>query len=139
MKKSSASSSKTSQGVQPKRFKKLPELVSLYLQPNQGLVTTLLYAVDREETAFTDEKDYSGNNEACMNTFATPFFSCRLSFLLIDGEDEKPPLPPRLASTSTPPASETPTDRYKVSVRNYFFSLFDKLKGLSTALYSNCQ
>ncbi|CAF94205.1 unnamed protein product, partial [Tetraodon nigroviridis] len=76
----------TSQGVQPKRFKKLPELVSLYLQPNQGLVTTLLYAVDREETAFTDERDYS------------------------DGEDEKPPLPPRLASTSTPPASEAPTD-----------------------------
>ena len=59
--------SKTSQGVQPKRFKKLPELVSLYLQPNQGLVTTLLYAVEREETTFTDERDYSGNNEACIN------------------------------------------------------------------------
>ncbi|XP_056906336.1 phosphatidylinositol 3,4,5-trisphosphate 5-phosphatase 2A isoform X3 [Takifugu flavidus] len=76
----------TSQGVQPKRFKKLPELVSLYLQPNQGLVTTLLYAVDREEAAVTDERDYS------------------------DGEDEKPPLPPRSVSTSTPPASESPTD-----------------------------
>ncbi|XP_005803458.1 phosphatidylinositol 3,4,5-trisphosphate 5-phosphatase 2 [Xiphophorus maculatus] len=76
----------TSQGVQPKRFKTLPELVSLYLQPNQGLVTTLLYAVDREETAVTDDRDYS------------------------DGEDEKPPLPPRSASTSTPPGPETPTE-----------------------------
>uniref|UniRef100_A0A7N6B7Z7 phosphatidylinositol-3,4,5-trisphosphate 5-phosphatase n=1 Tax=Anabas testudineus TaxID=64144 RepID=A0A7N6B7Z7_ANATE len=75
----------TSQGVQPKRFKTLPELVSLYLQPSQGLVTTLLYAVDREETA-TDDRDYS------------------------DGEDDKPPLPPRSASTSTPPGPETPTD-----------------------------
>uniref|UniRef100_A0AAQ5ZQW5 phosphatidylinositol-3,4,5-trisphosphate 5-phosphatase n=1 Tax=Amphiprion ocellaris TaxID=80972 RepID=A0AAQ5ZQW5_AMPOC len=69
----------TSQGVQPKRFKTLPELVSLYLQPSQGLVTTLLYPVDREETAVSDDRDYS------------------------DGEDEKPPLPPRSASTSTPP------------------------------------
>uniref|UniRef100_A0A672M7P0 phosphatidylinositol-3,4,5-trisphosphate 5-phosphatase n=1 Tax=Sinocyclocheilus grahami TaxID=75366 RepID=A0A672M7P0_SINGR len=32
----------TSQGVQPKRFKTLPELIQLYLQPSQGLVTTLL-------------------------------------------------------------------------------------------------
>lgn len=76
----------TSQGVQPKRFKTLPELVSLYLQPSQGLVTTLLYPVDREETVFTDDRDYS------------------------DGEDEKPPLPPRSASTSTPPGPDTPTE-----------------------------
>ncbi|KAM8853734.1 phosphatidylinositol 3,4,5-trisphosphate 5-phosphatase 2A [Synchiropus picturatus] len=76
----------TSQGVQPKRFKTLPELVSLYLQPSQGLVTTLLYPVDREETAISDDRDYS------------------------DGEDEKPPLPPRSASTSTPPGPETPTE-----------------------------
>ncbi|XP_061638833.1 phosphatidylinositol 3,4,5-trisphosphate 5-phosphatase 2A isoform X1 [Phyllopteryx taeniolatus] len=76
----------TSQGVQPKRLKTLPELVSLYLQPSQGLVTTLLYAVDREETAIPDDRDYS------------------------DGEDEKPPLPPRSASTSTPPGSDTSTD-----------------------------
>ncbi|XP_029026997.1 phosphatidylinositol 3,4,5-trisphosphate 5-phosphatase 2A isoform X2 [Betta splendens] len=75
----------TSQGVQPKRFKTLNELVSLYLQPSQGLVTTLLYAVDREETV-SDDRDYS------------------------DGEDEKPPLPPRSASTSTPPGPDTPTD-----------------------------
>ncbi|KAJ7995318.1 hypothetical protein DPEC_G00243310 [Dallia pectoralis] len=68
----------TSQGVQPKRFKTLPELVLLYLQPNQGLVSTLLYPVDREESV-PDERDYS------------------------DGEDEKPPLPPRFGSTSTPP------------------------------------
>uniref|UniRef100_A0A673B7A4 phosphatidylinositol-3,4,5-trisphosphate 5-phosphatase n=1 Tax=Sphaeramia orbicularis TaxID=375764 RepID=A0A673B7A4_9TELE len=80
----------TSQGVQPKRFKTLPELVSLYLQPSQGLVTTLLYPVDREETAVSDDRDYS------------------------DGEDEKPPLPPRSASTSTPPGPDTPTERYKV-------------------------
>uniref|UniRef100_A0A8D0CXX4 phosphatidylinositol-3,4,5-trisphosphate 5-phosphatase n=1 Tax=Sander lucioperca TaxID=283035 RepID=A0A8D0CXX4_SANLU len=76
----------TSQGVQPKRFKTLPELVLLYLQPSQGLVTTLLYAVDREEMAVSDDRDYS------------------------DGEDEKPPLPPRSASTSTPPGADTPTD-----------------------------
>ncbi|KAG7226037.1 hypothetical protein INR49_018647 [Caranx melampygus] len=77
---------RTSQGVQPKRFKTLPELVSLYLQPSQGLVTTLLYPVEREETAVSDDRDYS------------------------DGEDEKPPLPPRSASTSTPPGPDTPTD-----------------------------
>uniref|UniRef100_A0A3Q4MB64 phosphatidylinositol-3,4,5-trisphosphate 5-phosphatase n=1 Tax=Neolamprologus brichardi TaxID=32507 RepID=A0A3Q4MB64_NEOBR len=77
----------TSQGVQPKRFKTLPELVSLYLQPSQGLVTTLLYPVEREETAVSDDRDYS------------------------DGEDEKPPLPPRSSSTSTPPGPDTPTDR----------------------------
>lgn len=60
----------TSQGVQPKRFKRLPELVSLYLQPSQGLVTTLLYAVDREETALTDDRDYSGICKAQTNIFA---------------------------------------------------------------------
>ncbi|CAL1570264.1 unnamed protein product [Knipowitschia caucasica] len=76
----------TSQGVQPKRFKTLPDLVALYLQPSQGLVTTLLYAVDREETAASDDRDYS------------------------DGEDEKPPLPPRSASTSTPPGTDSPTE-----------------------------
>uniref|UniRef100_A0A8K9WZT0 phosphatidylinositol-3,4,5-trisphosphate 5-phosphatase n=1 Tax=Oncorhynchus mykiss TaxID=8022 RepID=A0A8K9WZT0_ONCMY len=68
----------TSQGVQPKRFKSLPELVLLYLQPSQGLVSTLLYPVDREES-IPEDRDYS------------------------DGEDEKPPLPPRSASTSTTP------------------------------------
>ncbi|XP_070982498.1 phosphatidylinositol 3,4,5-trisphosphate 5-phosphatase 2A-like isoform X2 [Oncorhynchus clarkii lewisi] len=78
----------TSQGVQPKRFKSLPELVLLYLQPSQGLVSTLLYPVDREES-IPEDRDYS------------------------DGEDEKPPLPPRSASTSTTPtgsAPETPID-----------------------------
>ncbi|XP_061684476.1 phosphatidylinositol 3,4,5-trisphosphate 5-phosphatase 2A isoform X2 [Syngnathoides biaculeatus] len=76
----------TSQGVQPKRFKTLPDLVSSYLQPSQGLVTTLLYAVDREESAIPDDRDYS------------------------DGEDEKPPLPPRSASTSNPPGSDASTE-----------------------------
>uniref|UniRef100_A0A8L0DU98 phosphatidylinositol-3,4,5-trisphosphate 5-phosphatase n=1 Tax=Oncorhynchus mykiss TaxID=8022 RepID=A0A8L0DU98_ONCMY len=68
----------TSQGVQPKRFKSLPELVLLYLQPSQGLVSTLLYPVDREES-IPEDRDYS------------------------DGEDEKPPpLPPHgLCSTDT--------------------------------------
>ncbi|KAJ8256748.1 hypothetical protein COCON_G00189000 [Conger conger] len=69
----------TSQGVQPKRFKTLPELIQLYLQPSQGLVTTLLYPVEREDSP--DDRDYS------------------------DGEDDKPPLPPRTASTSSPPGS----------------------------------
>ncbi|KAJ3590309.1 hypothetical protein NHX12_008262 [Muraenolepis orangiensis] len=72
----------TSQGVQPKRFKTLPELVLLYLQPSQGLVSTLLYAVEREESPLNDDH----------------------------GEDEKPPLPPRSASTSTSPGPETPTE-----------------------------
>uniref|UniRef100_A0A8C7YMK7 phosphatidylinositol-3,4,5-trisphosphate 5-phosphatase n=1 Tax=Oryzias sinensis TaxID=183150 RepID=A0A8C7YMK7_9TELE len=49
----------TSQGVQPKRFKTLPELVSLYLNPSQGLVTTLLFPVEREEMAVSDDRDYS--------------------------------------------------------------------------------
>ncbi|KAM6946314.1 LOW QUALITY PROTEIN: phosphatidylinositol 3,4,5-trisphosphate 5-phosphatase 2A [Aplochiton taeniatus] len=75
----------TSQGVQPKRFKTLPELVQLYLQPSQGLVSTLLYTVEREE-AVAEDRDYS------------------------DGEDEKPPLPPRLASTHTPPGPDGPAE-----------------------------
>ncbi|XP_062873208.1 phosphatidylinositol 3,4,5-trisphosphate 5-phosphatase 2A [Trichomycterus rosablanca] len=65
----------TSQGVQPKRFKTLTELIQLYLQPSQGLVTTLLFPVEREESA--EERDYS------------------------DGEDDKPPLPPRSGSCSS--------------------------------------
>ncbi|XP_072333576.1 phosphatidylinositol 3,4,5-trisphosphate 5-phosphatase 2A [Scyliorhinus torazame] len=67
----------TSQGVQVRRFKTLTELIKSYLQPNQGLVSTLLYPVEREDKKETaEDKDYS------------------------DGEDEKPPLPPRSASTS---------------------------------------
>lgn len=65
-----SSRSQTSQGVQPKRFKTLPELVSLYLQPSQGLVTTLLYPVEREETAVSDDRDYSGNFRANADTRA---------------------------------------------------------------------
>uniref|UniRef100_A0A8C4GRK1 phosphatidylinositol-3,4,5-trisphosphate 5-phosphatase n=1 Tax=Dicentrarchus labrax TaxID=13489 RepID=A0A8C4GRK1_DICLA len=73
----------TSQGVQPKRFKTLPELVSLYLQPSQGLVTTLLYAVDREETAVSDDRDYSGISRAHITTFACPVIaSCHMLTLL---------------------------------------------------------
>lgn len=48
----------------------------------------------------------------------SPFRHVSSPFLwLLDGEDEKPPLPPRSASTSTPPGPETPTERYKVYVR----------------------
>uniref|UniRef100_A0A4W6F687 phosphatidylinositol-3,4,5-trisphosphate 5-phosphatase n=1 Tax=Lates calcarifer TaxID=8187 RepID=A0A4W6F687_LATCA len=99
----------TSQGVQPKRFKTLPELVSLYLQPSQGLVTTLLYPVDREETAVSDDRDYS------------------------DGEDEKPPLPPRSASTSTPPGPDTPTDsRVELTPTDTKAAVTPAANGLST-------
>uniref|UniRef100_A0A8C5PQA2 phosphatidylinositol-3,4,5-trisphosphate 5-phosphatase n=1 Tax=Leptobrachium leishanense TaxID=445787 RepID=A0A8C5PQA2_9ANUR len=70
----------TSQGVQVRRFKKLGDLIALYLQPNQGMVCTLLYPVEREkEKDYADDRDYS------------------------DGEDEKPPLPPRSASASGSP------------------------------------
>lgn len=118
--------SQTSQGVQPKRFKTLPELVSLYLQPSQGLVTTLLYAVDREETVISDDRDYSGISRARTGTFTSSVIVPILSHVnspalyFIDGEDEKPPLPPRSASASTPPGADTPTDRYKVYFRIKF-------------------
>ncbi|XP_033865227.3 phosphatidylinositol 3,4,5-trisphosphate 5-phosphatase 2A isoform X1 [Acipenser ruthenus] len=72
----------TSQGVQVKRCKTLPELIQLYLQPSQGLVSTLLYPVEREKESL-DDRDYS------------------------DGEDDKPPLPPRTASTSNPASSNS--------------------------------
>ncbi|XP_054829565.1 phosphatidylinositol 3,4,5-trisphosphate 5-phosphatase 2 [Eublepharis macularius] len=69
----------TSQGVQVRRFKTLGDLIALYLQPNQGLVCTLLFPVEREkEKEYVEDRDYS------------------------DGEDEKPPLPPRCASTGIP-------------------------------------
>uniref|UniRef100_A0A8C3FC15 phosphatidylinositol-3,4,5-trisphosphate 5-phosphatase n=1 Tax=Chrysemys picta bellii TaxID=8478 RepID=A0A8C3FC15_CHRPI len=73
----------TSQGVQVRRFKTLNELIALYLQSNQGLVCTLLFAVEREKEN-AEDRDYS------------------------DGEDEKPPLPPRSGSTSFSPASLGP-------------------------------
>ncbi|XP_069748303.1 phosphatidylinositol 3,4,5-trisphosphate 5-phosphatase 2A isoform X2 [Narcine bancroftii] len=74
----------TSQGVQVRRFKTLNELIASYLQPNQGLVSTLLYPVEREDKKeATEDKDYS------------------------DGEDDKPPLPPRSASTSFPGSAGT--------------------------------
>ncbi|KAM6157825.1 phosphatidylinositol 3,4,5-trisphosphate 5-phosphatase 2 [Rhynchocyon petersi] len=85
----------TSQGVPVRRFQTLGELIGLYAQPNQGLVCALLLPVERErELDPPDDRDAS------------------------DGEDEKPPLPPRSGSTSmsapmgssSPPAApETPT------------------------------
>ncbi|RXN02453.1 phosphatidylinositol 3,4,5-trisphosphate 5-phosphatase 2 [Labeo rohita] len=65
----------TSQGVQPKRFKTLPELIQLYLQPSQGLHMLA---------------------DSCV---------CVCVCVCVDGEDEKPPLPPRTASTSSPAGS----------------------------------
>ncbi|XP_060032869.1 phosphatidylinositol 3,4,5-trisphosphate 5-phosphatase 2 isoform X2 [Erinaceus europaeus] len=85
----------TSQGVPVRRFQTLGELIGLYAQPNQGLVCALLLPVERErELDPPDDRDAS------------------------DGEDEKPPLPPRSGSTSisaptgfnSPPAApEAPT------------------------------
>uniref|UniRef100_A0A452STV9 Phosphatidylinositol 3,4,5-trisphosphate 5-phosphatase 2 n=1 Tax=Ursus americanus TaxID=9643 RepID=A0A452STV9_URSAM len=67
----------TSQGVPVRRFQTLGELIGLYAQPNQGLVCALLLPVERErEPEPPDDRDVS------------------------DGEDEKPPLPPRSGSTS---------------------------------------
>lgn len=132
-----SSRSQTSQGVQPKRFKTLPELVLLYLQPSQGLVTTLLYAVDREETAVTDDRDYSGNKhtlptkQPSISVF--PLRQTLTHFLRpVDGEDEKPPLPPRSASTSTPPGPETPTERYKVCVMDHLVPAHNHEASLNT-------
>uniref|UniRef100_A0A803JPD5 phosphatidylinositol-3,4,5-trisphosphate 5-phosphatase n=4 Tax=Xenopus tropicalis TaxID=8364 RepID=A0A803JPD5_XENTR len=73
----------TSQGVQVRRFKTLGDLIALYLQPNQGMVCTLLYPVEREKDV-AEDRDYS------------------------DGEDEKPPLPPRSASASFSGAQSPP-------------------------------
>ncbi|XP_063162100.1 phosphatidylinositol 3,4,5-trisphosphate 5-phosphatase 2 [Candoia aspera] len=74
----------TSQGVPVRRFKTLSDLIALYLQPNQGLACALLFPVEREkEKENAEERDYS------------------------DGEDEKPPLPPRSGSTSIPVGSST--------------------------------
>uniref|UniRef100_A0A8V5GZU4 phosphatidylinositol-3,4,5-trisphosphate 5-phosphatase n=1 Tax=Melopsittacus undulatus TaxID=13146 RepID=A0A8V5GZU4_MELUD len=67
----------TSQGVPVRRFQTLGELIALYLQPNQGLVCALLFPVERDKDRdAADDRDYS------------------------DGDDEKPPLPPRCGSSS---------------------------------------
>uniref|UniRef100_A0A8B9UFW0 phosphatidylinositol-3,4,5-trisphosphate 5-phosphatase n=1 Tax=Anas zonorhyncha TaxID=75864 RepID=A0A8B9UFW0_9AVES len=58
----------TSQGVQVRRFKTLGELIALYLQPNQGLVCTLLFAVEREkEKESAEDRDYSGTASPCLS------------------------------------------------------------------------
>ncbi|XP_067322531.1 phosphatidylinositol 3,4,5-trisphosphate 5-phosphatase 2 isoform X2 [Anolis sagrei] len=75
----------TSQGVPVRRFKTLSDLIALYLQPNQGLVCTLLFSVEREkEKDNAEDRDYS------------------------DGEDEKPPLPPRSGSSGVSFSSSIP-------------------------------
>lgn len=54
-------SPQTSQGVQVRRFKTLSELIALYLQPNQGLVCTLLFPVERDKDKDNaEDRDYSG-------------------------------------------------------------------------------
>uniref|UniRef100_A0A4W3JTC7 phosphatidylinositol-3,4,5-trisphosphate 5-phosphatase n=1 Tax=Callorhinchus milii TaxID=7868 RepID=A0A4W3JTC7_CALMI len=50
----------TSQGVQVKRFSCLGDLITTYQQPNQGLVTSLLYPVEREKEREVAD-DCSGN------------------------------------------------------------------------------
>ncbi|XP_020823358.1 phosphatidylinositol 3,4,5-trisphosphate 5-phosphatase 2 isoform X3 [Phascolarctos cinereus] len=107
----------SSQGIPVRRFQTLGELIDLYAQPNQGLVCALLLPVEREAEV-PDERDYS------------------------DGEDEKPPLPPRSGSTSfsagssissvvrpssPPPSLESPTTPATESAPN----------GLSTVTVSH--
>ncbi|KAM9441629.1 LOW QUALITY PROTEIN: phosphatidylinositol 3,4,5-trisphosphate 5-phosphatase 2A-like [Salvelinus alpinus] len=75
----------TSQGVQPKRLR-ASELVLLYLQPSQGLVSTLLYPVDREESITRGQG-------------------------LLRWEDEKPHFLSFRLHTTTGSSPETPTDR----------------------------
>uniref|UniRef100_A0A4W3JD96 phosphatidylinositol-3,4,5-trisphosphate 5-phosphatase n=1 Tax=Callorhinchus milii TaxID=7868 RepID=A0A4W3JD96_CALMI len=74
----------TSQGVQVKRFSCLGDLITTYQQPNQGLVTSLLYPVEREK-----EREVADD---CS-----------------DGEDERPALPPRPGVTGTILGSEAKT------------------------------
>uniref|UniRef100_A0A8C4R8Z8 phosphatidylinositol-3,4,5-trisphosphate 5-phosphatase n=1 Tax=Eptatretus burgeri TaxID=7764 RepID=A0A8C4R8Z8_EPTBU len=88
----------TNQGVQAVRFQTLADLVSTYQQPNQGLVTPLLFPVETEkEKDSPDDRDYS------------------------DGEDEKPPLPPRtVSSTLLPFASVTSVSETSRAIANIF-------------------
>ncbi|PKK17712.1 inositol polyphosphate phosphatase-like 1 [Columba livia] len=54
----------TSQGVQVRRFKTLSELIALYLQPNQGLVCTLLFPVERDKDKDpAEDRDYSDGED----------------------------------------------------------------------------
>ncbi|OXB62674.1 hypothetical protein ASZ78_006493 [Callipepla squamata] len=47
----------TIQGIQAKCFRSLPELISAYQQPNNGLVTPLLYPVHRPREAADEDSD----------------------------------------------------------------------------------
>ncbi|NXT23104.1 SHIP2 phosphatase, partial [Syrrhaptes paradoxus] len=47
----------TIQGIQAKCFRTLPDLISAYQQPNNGLVTPLLYPVHRPRQAADDDSD----------------------------------------------------------------------------------
>ncbi|XP_040525305.1 phosphatidylinositol 3,4,5-trisphosphate 5-phosphatase 2 [Gallus gallus] len=47
----------TIQGIQAKCFRSLPELISAYQQPNNGLVTPLLYPVHRLREAADEDSD----------------------------------------------------------------------------------
>ncbi|XP_055583254.1 phosphatidylinositol 3,4,5-trisphosphate 5-phosphatase 2B-like isoform X4 [Falco cherrug] len=47
----------TIQGIQAKCFRTLPDLVSAYQQPNNGLVTPLLYPVPRPRQAASEDSD----------------------------------------------------------------------------------
>ncbi|NXG56174.1 SHP2A phosphatase, partial [Hemiprocne comata] len=47
----------TIQGIQPKCFRTLPDLISAYQQPNNGLVTPLLYPVHRPRRGSDEDSD----------------------------------------------------------------------------------
>ena len=55
-----SSASQTIQGIQAKCFRTLPDLVSAYQQPNNGLVTPLLYPVPRPRQAASEDSGEPG-------------------------------------------------------------------------------
>nr|XP_032801347.1 phosphatidylinositol 3,4,5-trisphosphate 5-phosphatase 2-like [Petromyzon marinus] len=76
-----------SQGVQPKHYRALHELIENYTQPNQGLVCPLQWAIQSVAEEPQEEKDLS------------------------DGEEERPPLPPRVDSSGPSPTSSAASPR----------------------------
>ena len=55
----------TIQGVQPKRFRTLPDLISAHQHPNNGLVTPLLYPVLRVRQAAEEDSGELGAVGGC--------------------------------------------------------------------------
>lgn len=50
----------TIQGIQAKCFRTLPDLIGAYQQPNNGLVTPLLYPVHRHRDAADEDSGQRG-------------------------------------------------------------------------------